>query len=102
MLPFGDNKVSGFGFVGKQPVLGKVKDQESAHPVIGETLPHLCEEQDEQPLGVTQKGPRAVAMRQSGRCDCVSIGHEFLSPGVPVLVRHAKLVKRTLAANPLK
>jgi hypothetical protein len=32
----------------EQEVLGQVEDQQAAHAVVGEPLPHLGEEQDEQ------------------------------------------------------
>jgi hypothetical protein len=38
---------AGRGLV-EQQVLGQVEDQDAAHPVIGEPLPHLGEEQDDQ------------------------------------------------------
>jgi hypothetical protein len=36
----------------EQEVLGQVEDQDAAHAVVGEALPHLGEEQDQQPPGV--------------------------------------------------
>ncbi len=38
--------------VAEQEVLGQVEDQDPAHPVVGEPLPHLGEEQDHQAPGV--------------------------------------------------
>ena len=40
----------------EQEVLGQVEDQQAAHAVEGESLPHLGEEQDEQP-------PRVLAQQ---------------------------------------
>ena len=46
-------------------VLGQVENQKRAHPVIGEAFPHLCEEENEEPLGMPKDGARAVAVRKS-------------------------------------
>ena len=49
----------GVGAVGRarrgvveQEMLRQIEDQDAAHAVVGEALPHLGEEQDDQPLGV--------------------------------------------------
>ena len=39
----------------KQEVLGQIKDQQTAHAVIGETLPHFGEEADNQPARVVSE-----------------------------------------------
>ena len=44
--------LAGRPLVLEQEVLGQVVDQQSPHAVVGEPLPHLGEEQHEQPLGV--------------------------------------------------
>ena len=36
----------------EQPVLGQIEDQQRAHAVVGEALPHLGEEQHVEALGV--------------------------------------------------
>ena len=36
-------------------MLGQIKHQQAAHPVIGKALPHLCKEQDGQSLWMTKK-----------------------------------------------
>ena len=45
------------GFVGEEPMLRQVEDQQRPHAVIGEALPHLGEEEDEEAAGVTKDRP---------------------------------------------
>ena len=44
------------GVVAEKEVLGQIEDQDGAHPVIGEALPHFREEQHVQPARVAEEG----------------------------------------------
>jgi hypothetical protein len=50
--------------VGEQPVLHQVENQQPAHAVVGEALPHLGEEQHEQPARVAEEGRTLVGARR--------------------------------------
>ena len=81
--------------LGKQPMLHQIEDQEGAHPVIGEALPHLGEEQDEKAAGMTQKGLAAY-----GSVDCIG-GHGIATPTGerPLSMGAASLERQTNAIN---
>ena len=53
--------------VGEQPVLGQVEDQQRAHAVVGETLPHLGEEEHVEALRVARRTRAPAGWRSSRR-----------------------------------
>src|SRR5690606_21020993 len=63
----------------EQPVLDEVEDQDRAHPVEREALPHLGEEQHEQAARVAEEG-----LAPGGR---VRIGHGSGTPVLPAAPR---------------
>ena len=59
--------------IGEEPVLDQVEDQQGAHAVIGETLPHFGHEQQEQSLGMSDDLVRARDEHHPSdkkRCQC--------------------------------
>ena len=78
----------------EQEVLRQVEDQQGAHPVIAEPLPHLGEEKHEEPTGMTQQGDfLALGRRTRG-------GHASgLAALVGACARHCRRASSSVAIS---